>query len=212
VDVVDRLVQRATRHPAGLPSLDAMPLLGLALVTCMDARIDPVTLFGLRPGGAHVIRNAGGVPTPDVLESLRLSQERLGTQRVVVLHHTRCSGLEARLPGRSVDETVLAALRALRAADLPYPDAMRGFVLDIKDGCLREVTEAQGPMPPAPARPPDDAPEARSPEPPDAPLAAASTHRRCRECGRSFDPSRSWRRAQSAYCGDLCRRSATRRG
>ena len=69
------------------------PKLGVAIVTCMDARIDPARLFGLEPGDAHVIRNAGGVVTDDVIRSLLLSQRLLGTRAVMVIHHTRCGML-----------------------------------------------------------------------------------------------------------------------
>src|SRR5947209_18565827 len=70
--------------------LAAPPRLKVAIVTCMDARIDPARVLGLEPGDAHVIRNAGGVVTDDALRSLSISQHRLGTEEILVIQHTRC--------------------------------------------------------------------------------------------------------------------------
>src|ERR1700680_3868143 len=85
---IDELVARArarARRPSGLPP---EPRLRSVILTCMDARIDPVSLFDLTPGDAHVLRNAGARATPDVLRSLALSQAVLGTREVLVLGHT----------------------------------------------------------------------------------------------------------------------------
>lgn len=71
-------------------SVGAPPRLKLAIVTCMDARIDPARAFGLEPGDAHVIRNAGGVVTDDVIRSLTISQHYLGTEEILVVQHTQC--------------------------------------------------------------------------------------------------------------------------
>ena len=88
MDIVEQLIRRAGKTGAfGIPT---PPRLGLAIVTCMDARIDPVRIFDLAPGDAHILRNAGGVVTEDVIRSLMLSQRHLGTRAILLIHHTRC--------------------------------------------------------------------------------------------------------------------------
>jgi carbonic anhydrase len=89
-------------------ALTAAPLTGLAIVTCMDSRLDVGEALGLRPGDAHVIRNAGGLVTDDVIRSLVISQQKLGTDEIVVIMHTGCGLIE-------LDET---ALRERMAASL----------------------------------------------------------------------------------------------
>src|SRR5579864_4095255 len=74
----------------GYGALGAPPRLKVTIVTCMDARIDPAMMLGLQPGDAHVIRNAGGVVTDDVIRSLSVSQHHLGTEEVLVVQHTKC--------------------------------------------------------------------------------------------------------------------------
>ena len=132
----------------------------LAIVTCMDARIDPVQIFGLERGDAHVLRNAGGVVTDDVIRSLMLSQRFLGTTEVMLIHHTRCGVhnlSEEQVKAEIEAETGLRppfALEAFTDLDgdvrhsvarvrqtplLPHRDVVRGFVLDVDDGSLREV-------------------------------------------------------------------------
>jgi carbonic anhydrase len=136
------------------------PKLGVAIVTCMDARIDPVRMFDLRPGDAHVLRNAGGVVTDDVIRSLMLSQRLLGTREVMLIHHTRCGAhglqeeavkneLQAEVGMRppfalegfaDLDPAVRQSMARIRhSAFLPHRSAVRGFVLDVDDGRLREV-------------------------------------------------------------------------
>jgi carbonic anhydrase len=126
----------------------------------MDARIDLFPLLGLRLGESHIIRNAGGIATDDVLRSLALSQRKLGTTEVMVLHHTDC-GLhrldEAALLGEieaevgtpppftfgafaDLDASVRESVERVRAAEfLPHRDHVRGFVVDVATGRLREV-------------------------------------------------------------------------
>lgn len=178
---------------------DARPRRALAVLTCMDARLDPLKALDLAPGDAHVLRNAGGVVTTDVLEGLAMSQTRLGTRGIVVVHHTRCAGLAERMPKRSVEASVRAAVRLLRAAPgLPHRDDVRGFILDIDSGSLTEVRTEPRTAPPAPARRPDSAPASPEPALP-----------RCLWCTRPFDPrTSSRRRARRSYCSDLCRLAA----
>ena len=155
---IEQLVQRAAR--LGGSRVPGPPRLRLAIVTCMDSRIDPFQIFGLERGDAHVLRNAGGVVTDDVLRSLILSQRFLGTQEVMLIHHTRCGAynlpeeqVKAELQARDRDAAPLrpGGLRRPRrrrpAVDpagsaVPVPQASRrrpGFVLDIDNGSLREI-------------------------------------------------------------------------
>ena len=163
MDIVEQLIRRAGKTGAfGIPT---PPRLGLAIVTCMDARIDPVRLFGLKPGDAHVLRNAGGVVTDDVIRSLMLSQRLLGTRAVMLIHHTRCGAhglaeesLKAQLQTEvgmrppfaleafaDLDADVRQSMARIRHSPfLPHRDAVRGFVLDVDDGRLREVVGEGG--------------------------------------------------------------------
>jgi len=157
--VIDNLVQANKQYELPGP-LEARPALGVAVVTCMDARIDVYRALGLEPGAAHVLRNAGGVVTPDVLRSLAISQRALGTQEVMLLHHTTCgmdnfddTAFRAELaaesgttptwdaPGFSdVREDVRRSVAAVRACPwLPHRDAVRGFVFDVATGSVEEV-------------------------------------------------------------------------
>ncbi len=146
--------------PAG--ELPAPPTRGVAIVTCMDARLDVYAALGLRPGDAHVLRNAGGVITEDMIRSLAISQRRLGTREVMLIHHTRCGmeGLDedellAELtraagvpppfrPGGfdDVEANIRESLRRVRHSPmLAHRDHVRGFVYDVDAGLLREVRE-----------------------------------------------------------------------
>jgi carbonic anhydrase len=131
----------------------------LSVVTCMDARIDPLRLLGLQPGDAHVIRNAGGLVTDDALRSLVISHWELGTQEALVIAHTDCGmtrftndtlgrklaafGIDATLdflPFRDVDESIRDSLRRITESPLlPETYNVRGFVYDVASGRLREV-------------------------------------------------------------------------
>jgi carbonic anhydrase len=137
--------------------LAAPPGRQLAVVACMDARLDVYRLLGLEPGEAHVIRNAGGVVTDEVIRSLAISQSKLGTREVILIHHTKCGmeGLDedafaAELPDaprgweidafENVDDSVRASIERLRESPfIPAKDAIRGFVFDVETGRLREV-------------------------------------------------------------------------
>lgn len=136
------------------------PATRTAVVACMDARIETGRLLGLEEGDAHVIRNAGGVVTDDVLRSLVISQRLLGTEEIILIHHTDCGmvtfrdddikdqiesdtgirpsfALEA-FP--NVEEDVRQSIRRIRANPfIPVKDKIRGFVYDVKTGELNEV-------------------------------------------------------------------------
>lgn len=157
---IDELVARArarARKPAGL---QAEPRLRGVILTCMDARIDPVSVFGLSPGDVHVLRNAGARATPDVLRSLALSQAVLGTREVLVLGHTGCGLLgrteaelsetirskSGRKPGmemgvfKNLDEAVVQTVAELRRCPfLAHRDRIQGFVYDLDVDQVRPV-------------------------------------------------------------------------
>jgi carbonic anhydrase len=138
----------------------AKPSLHVAVLTCMDARIRVFELFGLLQGESHVLRNAGGVVTDDMIRSLALSQRKLGTREVLIVQHTECglstvteddfkdeleeaTGLRptwAVEAFRNVENSVRTSVeRVRRSAYLPHTDNVRGFVYDVKTGKLTEV-------------------------------------------------------------------------
>jgi carbonic anhydrase len=140
--------------------LQAPPARRFAVVTCMDARIDPAHLLGLQPGDAHVIRNAGGLVTDDALRSLVISHWELGTQEAVVIGHTGCGmvnftddtlrrklvsfGVDASsidfLAFSDLDESVRTGVRRISDSPLlPTPYVAHGFVYEVASGRLREV-------------------------------------------------------------------------
>jgi carbonic anhydrase len=150
-------------YAAGFASggLAGPPALKVAIVACMDARLDPARVLGLEPGDAHVIRNAGGVVTDDVIRSLSISQHELGTEEVILLHHTKCgmqtftdeefaqareqdSGQRPEWPARTftdLEEDVRDSIRRLRESPfLPRTERVRGFVYDVDSGGVSEVS------------------------------------------------------------------------
>ncbi|MEN9645049.1 MAG: hypothetical protein RL238_1718 [Actinomycetota bacterium] len=159
---VDELLQHNASYVEGFhdEGLGVRPRRQLAIVACMDSRMNIFEMLGLEHGEAHIIRNAGGVVTDDVIRSLVLSQRRLGTREIILIHHTNC-GLE----GVSVDEFKQELERevgirpwwALEAFQDPYDDVrqsinrlrlspfvtykehIRGFVYDVADGRLNPV-------------------------------------------------------------------------
>jgi carbonic anhydrase len=158
MDIVSELLSRV--EPLANHAVPGPPRLGVAILTCMDTRIDPARMFGLQPGDAHVLRNAGGVVTDDVLRSLLLSQRFLGSRAVMIVHHTRCgvlglsddkvkSELQAEVGMRpsfaiegftDLDADVRQSMARIRHCPfLPHRDSIRGFVLDVDDGYVREV-------------------------------------------------------------------------
>jgi carbonic anhydrase len=91
VDAIDRLVMNSRLHFLGSAARIIEPVQKVAVLTCMDARVDVTALLGLRPGDAHVIRNAGGRATPDAMRAIALSQAVMATREVMVIHHTECA-------------------------------------------------------------------------------------------------------------------------
>jgi carbonic anhydrase len=133
----------------------------VAVLACMDARLDPARALGLEEGDAHVIRNAGGVVSEDAVRSLVISQRLLGTEEIALIHHTDCGmltftdaevkdAIEAEVGIRpsfaleafaDVDADVRQSISRIRANPLiPHTDAVRGFVYEVETGRLREVT------------------------------------------------------------------------
>jgi carbonic anhydrase len=162
--VTDRLVEANGRYAAAFtdPGMDARPVQRVAVVACMDARLDLHAALGLNLGDCHTIRNAGGVVTDDVIRSLTISQRALGTRSVVLIHHTNC-GMESlteefrhdlelevgQRPAwavesfRDVDQDVRQSIERVRTSPfLLHTEDVRGFVFDVKTGRLREVTPA----------------------------------------------------------------------
>lgn len=162
--VTDRLFAANERYAAEFadPGMDARPVLRVAVVACMDARLDLHKALGLQLGDCHTIRNAGGVVTDDVIRSLTISQRALGTRSVVLIHHTGC-GMEAiteefrhdlelevgQRPAwaveafRDVDQDVRQSMQRVRTSPfLLHTDDVRGFVFDVRTGRLREIDPA----------------------------------------------------------------------
>ena len=133
----------------------------VAVVACMDARLNVYGALGLQEGDAHVIRNAGGVVTDDEIRSLVISQRLLGTEEIILIHHTDCGmltftddefkrtiqdevGIKPEWAAESfsdVDEDVRQSIARIKASPfIPHTDSVRGFVYDVTTGTLREVT------------------------------------------------------------------------
>ncbi len=137
------------------------PAKKIAVVTCMDARLSPYVILGLNEGDAHVIRNAGGVITDDEIRSLAVSQRLLGTEEIMVIHHTDCgmltfsdddfkrqiqeeTGMKPQWPVEAfadLDEDVRQSVARITTNPfIPKKDAVRGFVYEVETGLLREVS------------------------------------------------------------------------
>ena len=141
--------------------LQIPPAKKLAVIACMDARLDPGRILGLGEGDAHVIRNAGGVVTDDEIRSLAISQRLLGTEEIILIHHTDCgmltfsdddfrrqiqqdTGVKPEWAAEAfddLDEDVRQSIERIRVSPfIPRKDSVRGFVYDVHNGRLREVT------------------------------------------------------------------------
>ena len=160
--------RRTTSYSLGfdLANLATPPARKLAIVACMDARLTIEPMLGLKTGDAHIIRNAGGIVTEDVVRSLIISQQLLGTQEVMIINHTDCgmltfkdddlrtrllnaTGKFAVVPARfyafnDVQQNVREQVQKLRSHPwIPQHITVRGFVFDVKSGRLKEVTEVE---------------------------------------------------------------------
>ena len=162
MSVTDELLANAERYAATFDKgdLPLPPARHIAIVACMDARLNPYGLLGLSEGDAHVIRNAGGVITANELRSLAISQRLLGTKEIILIHHTDCGMLtftDDEFRAQILAETGIKPAWAPEAFDdldtdvrqsiarikaepaIPLRDAVRGFVYDVATGTLREV-------------------------------------------------------------------------
>jgi len=162
VSVTDELVENNKEYAANFDKgdLPVPPAKKVAVVACMDARLVPTRLLGLEEGDAHVIRNAGGLVTDQEIRSLSISQTLLGTEEIVLIHHTDCGMLSftddqfkdqieesaGQRPGwhsgafSDLDEDVRSARRRIEDSPfVPNKDAIRGFVYEVETGRLREV-------------------------------------------------------------------------
>jgi carbonic anhydrase len=157
-----RLLANNARYADGFDKgdLPMPPASRVAVIACMDARLDPARVLGLEEGDAHVIRNAGGVVTDDEIRSLAISQHLLGTEEIILIHHTDCgmltftdeqfadkleaaSGSRPEWAARSfgdLDANVRDSARRIRESPfVPHTDQIRGFVYEVETGRLREV-------------------------------------------------------------------------
>ncbi len=163
MSVTDDLLRNAEGYSRGFDkaALPMPPGGKVAIVACMDARLNLYGLLGLNEGEAHIIRNAGGVITEDAVRSLAISQRLLGTEEIVLIHHTDCgmltfsddefrraiqddTGIKPAWAPEAfpdVDEDVRQSLARVHASPfIPHKDSLRGFVYEVESGRLREVT------------------------------------------------------------------------
>jgi carbonic anhydrase len=162
MSVIDELVRNADSYGESFSGgdLPMPPAKPVAIVACMDARLNPYGLLGLQEGDAHVIRNAGGVITDDAIRSLAISQRLLGTEEIMLIHHSDCGMLTFKdddFRRQVEDDTGVKPEWAVEAFDdlegdvrqsiarikaspfIPKKDQVRGFVYDVESGRLREV-------------------------------------------------------------------------
>jgi carbonic anhydrase len=162
VSVTDELLRNAEQYAAGFDKgdLPLPPAKHVAVLACMDARLNPYGILGLQEGDAHVIRNAGGVVTDDEIRSLAISQRLLGTDEIILIHHTDCGMLtftDDEFRGKLQDETGIkpswpcetfsdletdvrqSIARIKTSPFIPNKDSVRGFVFDVHTGALDEV-------------------------------------------------------------------------
>jgi carbonic anhydrase len=161
MSVTDDLLANNEKYAASFSGpLPLPPSKHLAVLACMDARLNVYALLGLEDGESHVIRNAGGVVTDDEIRSLAISQRLLGTREIVLIHHTDCGmltftddefkrgiqdevGVKPQWAAESftdLDEDVRQSIARIKASPyIPHTDQVRGFVFDVATGRLREV-------------------------------------------------------------------------
>jgi carbonic anhydrase len=160
--VTDELLRNAEEYAADFDKgdLPLPPGRKVAVLACMDARLNPYGLLGLQEGDAHVIRNAGGVVTDDEIRSLAISQRLLGTEEIILIHHTDCgmltftddefkrsvqddTGIKPEWAAEAfpdLDEDVRQSVARIKASPfIPRKDSVRGFVYEVETGRLREV-------------------------------------------------------------------------
>ena len=165
MSVTDELLRNAEDYAARFDkgNLPLPPAKQVAIVACMDARLDPQAVLGLSEGDAHVIRNAGGVVTDDEIRSLSISQRLLGTKEIILIHHTDCgmltfkdddfrrqvqddTGIKPEWAAEAfpdLDEDVRQSIARIEASPfVPLKDSIRGFVYEVETGKLREVARA----------------------------------------------------------------------
>jgi carbonic anhydrase len=159
----DDLLKNAEKHAEGFDKgeLPMPPAKKVAIVACMDARVNPYPIFGLELGDAHVIRNAGGVVTDDEIRSLAISQRLLGTEEVILVHHTDCgmltfndedfrrdiqedTGIKPSWSAEAFNDLeadVRQSINRIKSSPfIPNKDSIRGFIYEVETGGLREVT------------------------------------------------------------------------
>ena len=162
MSVTDELLQNNEAYAESFDkgNLPLPPAKGVAVVACMDARLNVYRMLGLQEGDAHVISNAGGVITDDEIRSLAISQRLLGTREIVLIHHTDCGmltfsddelkqrihedvGIKPHFPMESfsdLEEDVHQSIARIQASPfIPYKDSIRGFIYEVETGRLREV-------------------------------------------------------------------------
>jgi carbonic anhydrase len=163
MSAMDDLLKNNEDYAAGFDKgdLPIPPAKGVAVIACMDARLNISKILGLEEGDAHVIRNAGGVVTDDEIRSLAISQRLLGTTEVMLIHHTGCgmltfsddefrqqiqddTGIKPDWPAEAfadLDVDVRQSVARITSSPfLPHTDKVRGFVYEVESGRLREVT------------------------------------------------------------------------
>jgi carbonic anhydrase len=163
MSVTDELLQNAKTYEASFDKgeLPMPPGRKVAIVACMDARLNAYGLLGLEEGDAHVIRNAGGVITDDEIRSLAISQRLLGTEEIILIHHTDCgmltftddefkasiledTGIKPEWAAEAfsdLDLDVRQSLKRIQSSPfIPKKDSVRGFIYEVETGKLREVT------------------------------------------------------------------------
>jgi carbonic anhydrase len=163
MSVTEELLQNNAAYAESFEKgdLSLPPARGVAIVACMDARLDVHKILGLQEGDAHVIRNAGGVITDDEIRSLTISQRLLGTREVILIHHTDCGmltfsdddlkaqiheevGVKPHFSMESfsdLEEDVHQSIARIQASPfLPHKESVSGFIYEVETGRLREVT------------------------------------------------------------------------
>ena len=163
MSTTDELVRNAERYADGFDKgdLPLPPALKVAVVACMDARVMPSYILGINEGDAHVIRNAGGVITDDEIRSLAISQRLLGTEEIILIHHTDCgmltftdddfreqiekdTGVKPQWAPESfkdLEQDVRQSIARIKSSPfIPHTDSVRGFIYEVETGRLREVT------------------------------------------------------------------------